>query len=44
MSATIGDINEFGTLLGLSKEEYSGFNLPSTFNFSKSPIYLTAQA
>lgn len=41
MSATIGDINEFGTLLGLSKEEYSGFNLPSTFNFSKSPIYLT---
>lgn len=41
MSATIGDINEFGTLLGLSKEEYSGFNLPSTFNFEKSPIYLT---
>lgn len=41
MSATIGDINEFGTLLGLSKEEYSGFNLPSTFDFSKSPIYLT---
>lgn len=41
MSATIGDINEFGTLLGLTKDEYTGFNLPSTFDFSKSPIYLT---
>lgn len=41
MSATIGNIDEFGTLLGLNKDEYTGFSLPSTFDFSKSPIYLT---
>lgn len=41
MSATIGDINEFGTLLGLTKDQYTGFSLPSTFDFSESPIYLT---
>lgn len=41
MSATIGDIHEFGTLLGLDKSEYTGFNLPSTFDFSNSPIYIT---
>lgn len=39
MSATIGDINEFGNLLGLDKSEFTGFNLPSTFDFEKSPIY-----
>lgn len=42
MSATIGDIHEFGTLLGLDKSEYTGFNLPSQFDFSKSPIFLTS--
>lgn len=41
MSATIGDINEFGNLLGLDKSEYTGFNLPSTFDFTNSPIYST---
>lgn len=41
MSATIGDIHEFGTLLGLEQNQYTGFSLPSTFDFSKSPIYLT---
>lgn len=40
MSATIGNTQEFGKLLGLKPEEYAGFNIPSTFDFSKSPIIL----
>jgi Rad3-related DNA helicase len=41
MSATIGNIDEFATLMGIAKEEYVGFRLASNFDFSKSPIYLT---
>lgn len=40
MSATIGDVDEFANLLGLESSQYSGFNIPSTFNFDRSPIYL----
>lgn len=40
MSATIGNMNEFGVLMGLQKEEFAGFRLESNFDFSKSPIYI----
>lgn len=40
MSATLGNMEEFASLLGLKKEEYVAFRLESNFNFSKSPIYL----
>jgi Rad3-related DNA helicase len=41
MSATLGNVDEFALLMGMKKEEYSGFRLASNFNFDKSPIYLT---
>lgn len=40
MSATLGDVDEFATLMGLEKSEYTGWRLASTFDFSKSPIYI----
>lgn len=40
MSATIGSPDEFATLLGLDQSEYAGFMIPSSFDFSNSPIYL----
>lgn len=41
MSATLGNIDEFAVLMGLKIDEYAGFRLPSNFDFSTSPIYLT---
>ena len=41
LSATLGNIEEFATLMGLQKDEYNGFRLQSNFDFSNSPIYLT---
>lgn len=41
MSATLGNPNEFGVLCGLKPDEFEAFCLPSTFDFSKSPIYRT---
>lgn len=41
MSATLGNPNEFGILCGLAPDEFDAFCLPSTFDFSQSPIYRT---
>lgn len=41
MSATLGNIDEYATLMGIRKNEYTALRLPSTFDFSQSPIYLT---
>lgn len=41
MSATIGNVDEYAQLMGFDESEYNGLNLPSTFDFDKSPIYLT---
>ena len=41
MSATLGNIDEYAELMGIPKNEYSGFRLKSTFDFSKSPISIT---
>lgn len=38
MSATLGNIDEFALLMGMQKNEYTGFRLESNFNFDKSPI------
>lgn len=40
MSATLGDLDEYAELMGIKKEEYVGLRLPSTFDFSKSPIFI----
>lgn len=40
MSATIGDIDEYASLMGMEDGEYLGLKLPSQFDFSKSPINL----
>lgn len=40
MSATLGDIDEFATMMGMEKDEYASLRLPSAFDFSKSPIYI----
>lgn len=39
MSATIGDFYEFAKTTGLDAEKSTGVVLPSTFDFSHSPIY-----
>ena len=39
MSATIGDFNKFAELTGLDSTSTNVMRIPSTFNFSKSPIY-----
>lgn len=41
MSATIGDYFEMIRLFGFSEEESRYIKLPNTFDFSRSPIYLT---
>ena len=41
MSATLGDIDEYAIMMGMEEGEYIGLRLPSTFDFSKSPIYFT---
>jgi Rad3-related DNA helicase len=44
MSATLGDIDEYATLMGMQPYEYVSLRLPSMFDFSKSPIYLCKSA
>lgn len=42
MSATMGNFDVYKTMSGLTdakKEDYQTINIPSTFDFSKSPIY-----
>jgi Rad3-related DNA helicase len=39
MSATLGNPNEFAHLCGLKDGEFDSFVLPSTFDFTNSPIY-----
>lgn len=40
MSATLGNMNDFGKLIGLEPHEFEGFRLTSNFNFDKSPIFI----
>lgn len=40
MSATIGNAKEFAELMGMEPNDYLIITAPSTFDFSKSPIYL----
>jgi ATP-dependent DNA helicase DinG len=40
MSATLGNIDEYAEMMGMSSDEYIGLRLPSTFDFEKSPIFL----
>lgn len=40
MSATLGNIDEFAILMGMNKNEYIGFRLKSTFDFTNSPIII----
>jgi Rad3-related DNA helicase len=40
MSATLGNIDEFAILMGMEKDEYIGFRLKSTFDFTHSPIII----
>jgi Rad3-related DNA helicase len=44
MSATIGNTKEFATLMGFDEIDYIGMRMPSTFDFSNSPIYLCNSA
>ena len=41
MSATIGDFNEYAMLAGLDTASMQTLSMPSTFDFSKSPIYVS---
>jgi Rad3-related DNA helicase len=41
MSATIGSSKEFIQLFGLDQSKTMAFSIPSTFDFSRSPIYMT---
>jgi len=41
MSATIGDFNAYAKITGLDKKECRAIALPSTFDFSKSPIVVS---
>lgn len=41
MSATIGDFSAYASLAGLDKHECRAIALPSTFDFSKSPILVS---
>lgn len=40
MSATLGNMEEFAELMGMDDADYGTLRLPSTFDFSKSPIYM----
>lgn len=44
MSATLGDIDEYATMMGMEPDEYVGLRLPSQFDFSKSPIIIAKSA
>lgn len=39
MSATLGNTDQFGELLGIKKEQYKSYRMEPTFDYSKSPIY-----
>lgn len=40
MSATLGNMDNYAHFIGLEPDEYVQFSVDSTFDFSKSPIYL----
>ena len=40
MSATLGNKDEYAKLMGMEESEYAQLFLPSTFDFSQSPIYI----
>lgn len=41
MSATLGNLSEFATIMGLEHEKTAKFSIKSSWSFDKSPIYLT---
>lgn len=41
MSATLGNLSDFATIMGLEPELTSKFSIKSSWSFDKSPIYLT---
>lgn len=41
MSATIGDFNEFAKISGLDKDTFKAISIPSTFDFSNSPVCIS---
>lgn len=46
MSATLGDLQLYKELIGIKnceKGQYKGLDIPSTFDYSKSPIYYSEQ-
>ena len=43
MSATIGDYETYLLMIGLKKEDCVFLNMTSTFDFSKSPIYISSK-
>lgn len=43
MSATIGNFNRYAELAGLDKKSTSGISMASTFDFSRSPIYVSSK-
>ena len=40
MSATLGDMDEYASMMGMEPDEYVALRLPSSFDFAKSPIYV----
>lgn len=43
MSATVGDFNEYAKLAGLDQKTFKSISIPSTFDFTESPIYFTVK-
>ena len=41
MSATVGDFDEYAKLTGLDEDSYRCISIPSTFDFTQSPIYFS---
>lgn len=44
MSATLGNLSEFATIMGLEPEKTAKFSIKSSWSFDKSPIYLANSA
>ncbi len=40
MSATLGNIEEYASLMGIESKDYVALRLPSSFDYSKSPIFI----
>lgn len=44
MSATLGNLSEFATIMGVEPEKTAKFSIKSSWSFDNSPIYLTDSA